>query len=69
MQINIFTSEKGVIFILSENVLLKNDIELIETDEKFEQVAGWNKYFISNYGRLLHKNNKGNHNQISNYSL
>ena len=32
---------------------------MIETDEKFEQVAGWNKYFISNYGRLLHKNNKG----------
>ena len=43
---------------LSENLLIKNGIDLIETDEKFAQVAGWNKYFISNYGRLLHKNKK-----------
>lgn len=51
---------KGVFFIiLSEKMLLKNGIELLESDEVFKQVKGWNKYFASNYGRLIHKNNKG----------
>ena len=44
---------------LSEALLLKNGIELIEKDEIFKQVTHWNKYYISNYGRLVHKNNKG----------
>lgn len=44
---------------LSENLLLKNEIELMGKDEIFEQIPRWDKYFISNYGRLLHKNKKG----------
>ena len=54
-----------MIFILSSKILDKNNIELIETDEKFEQVPNWNKYFISNYGRLVHKNNKGRYNIVN----
>lgn len=44
---------------ITERTLRKNGIELIELDETFTQIPNWNKYFISNYGRLLHKNNKG----------
>ena len=50
---------------LSENVLLKNGIELIELDEVFKQVTNWNKYYISNYGRLVHKNSKGKYNIVN----
>lgn len=44
---------------LSENILDRNNIELVAIDEVFDQVTGWNKYFFSNYGRLAHKNSKG----------
>lgn len=44
---------------LSQQTLEKNQIELLTLDELFKQIPKWNKYFISNYGRLLHKNNKG----------
>lgn len=43
---------------LSEKILRNNNIELVAIDEIFDQVAGWNKYFFSNYGRLAHKNSK-----------
>mgnify|MGYP001851659796 CR=1 FL=1 len=45
--------------ILSKRILQNNKIKLIERDEIFTQVPNWNKYFISNWGRLIHKNNKG----------
>ena len=45
--------------ILTENILRKNDIKPLDIDEVFTQVKGWSKYFVSNYGRLVHKNNKG----------
>ncbi len=44
---------------LSENILDRNNIELIAIDEVFTQIRNWNKYFFSNYGRLIHQNNKG----------
>lgn len=44
---------------LSLKKLLENGIELIAKDEVFAKVENWNKYFISNYGRLIHKNSKG----------
>lgn len=43
---------------LTNNILEKNNIELIGKDETFTQIPQWNRYFISNYGRLLHKNKK-----------
>ena len=36
-----------IYIILAEKLLLKSGIELLETDEIFKQVTGWNKYFIS----------------------
>lgn len=39
--------------------LLENGIELIAKDEVFAKVQNWSTYFISNYGRLVHKNRKG----------
>lgn len=50
---------------LTESILDKNNIELIELDEVFTKVRGWSKYFISNYGRLLHLNNKGRYNIVN----
>ena len=44
--------------ILSKTILRKNNIEY-GLDEIFTQVPNWNKYYFSNYGRLIHKNNKG----------
>lgn len=44
---------------LSLKKLLENGIELIAKDEVFAKVENWNKYFISNHGRLIHKNSKG----------
>ena len=44
--------------ILSKTILRKNNIEY-GLDEVFNQVPNWNKYYFSNYGRLIHKNNKG----------
>ena len=43
---------------LNNTILEKNNIELIGKDETFSQIPKWSKYFISNYGRLLHKNKK-----------
>lgn len=43
---------------LSEGTLAKNGIELIGADEIFTQIPRWDKYFISNHGRLIHKNSK-----------
>lgn len=44
---------------LSLKKLLENGIELIAKDEVFAKVQNWSTYFISNYGRLIHKNSKG----------
>ena len=44
--------------ILSKTILRKNNIEY-GLDEIFTQVPSWNRYFFSNYGRLIHRNNKG----------
>lgn len=44
---------------LSEQKLKRNQIELVGVDEIFTQIQRWNKYFISNYGRLIHKDSKG----------
>lgn len=43
---------------LSERKLEKNGIELLAWDEIFNPIPKWNRYFISNYGRLLHINKK-----------
>ena len=45
--------------ILSRKKLKDNNIELITKDEEFKSVKGWNTYYISNYGRLLHNTKKG----------
>ena len=50
---------------IAESTLNKNGIELMEIDEVFTQVKGYKYYFISNYGRLIHKNKKGNYNIVS----
>lgn len=44
---------------LNNSILERNNIELIGKDEVFSSIPRWSKYFISNHGRLLHKNNKG----------
>lgn len=44
---------------LSSKILQKNNIDLIAPDEVFTQIPTWNRYFLSNHGRLLHKNSKG----------
>lgn len=43
---------------LAKKLLQQSNIELIELDEVFVQVLYWTQYFISNYGRLVRKNNK-----------
>lgn len=43
---------------LSEKKLLENGIELLGWDELFTPIPNWNRYYISNYGRLLHMNKK-----------
>lgn len=43
---------------LSEKKLLQNGIKLLVWDEIFNPIPKWNRYFISNYGRLLHINLK-----------
>lgn len=45
---------------LSERKLEKNGIELIGWDEVFNVIPKWNNYYLSNYGRLLHKYKNGN---------
>lgn len=45
--------------ILSRKKLKDNNIELIAKDEEFRSVKGWNTYYISNYGRLVHSTKKG----------
>ena len=50
---------------ITEKILTKNGIELMEIDEVFTKVKGYKDYFISNYGRLIHKNKKGKYNIIS----
>ena len=45
--------------ILSNNTLKKNHIDLIRSDELFKNVPAFRRYYISNSGRLLHKNSKG----------
>lgn len=44
--------------VLTEKILKDNNITH-GLDEIFTQVPSWNRYFFSNYGRLIHKNNKG----------
>ena len=58
-----------IYIILTEKTLLKSGIELLEADELFKQVTGWNKYFISNYGRLVRENRNGNGYHIINPSI
>ena len=43
---------------LTKKQLQENDIELIEKDEVFTQFPRYINYFISNKGRLIHKNKK-----------
>lgn len=43
---------------LSNRRLKENNIKLLAWDEIFEQVPQWNRYYISNYGRLIHSNKK-----------
>lgn len=50
---------------IAESTLNKNGIELMEIDEVFTKIKGYKYYFISNYGRLIHKNKKGNYNVVS----
>lgn len=45
--------------LLSTKKLVENEIDLLSWNEVFSQVPQWNNYYISNYGRLLHKNKKG----------
>ena len=49
---------------LTENTLQKNNIQLERLDEVFTQVPSWNKYFLSNCGRLAHKNDDGSYNLV-----
>lgn len=58
------TNFKGEIKMLNVNILKKNDIELIHKDEVFERVPDWTRYYISNYGRLLHRNNDNTYNLV-----
>ena len=44
--------------VLTEKILKDNNITH-GLDEIFTQVPSWNRYYFSNYGRLIHKNNKG----------
>lgn len=50
---------------VSKKTLEKNNIELIEIDEEFTQVKGYTNYFISNYGRLIHKRADKTYNIVS----
>lgn len=43
---------------LSEKKLLENGITLTGWDELFTPIPNWNRYYISNYGVLLHMNKK-----------
>lgn len=43
---------------LTKATLSKNNIEPISLDEVFTQIPNWTRYFLSNHGRLVHKNNK-----------
>ena len=58
------TNFKGDIKMLNINILKKNDIELIHKNEVFERVPDWTRYYISNYGRLLHRNNDNTYNLV-----
>lgn len=49
---------------LTEKTLQKNNIELMAMDEVFTQYFNWNKYFLSNCGRLAHKNDDGSYNLV-----
>lgn len=44
--------------VLTDKILRDNNITH-GVDEIFTQVPSWNKYFFSNYGRLIHKSNNG----------
>lgn len=50
---------------LSKKTLLKNNIGLLEIDEIFSRIPEWNKYFISNYGRLIRLKNDGTYNIVN----
>lgn len=58
---------KGEYAMLNVNILEKNEIELIDKDEVFERVPDWTRYYISNYGRLLHRNNDNTYNLVRPY--
>lgn len=51
--------------ILSKKILSKNNIGLIQIDEIFSRIPEWTKYFISNYGRLIHQKNNGELNIVN----
>ena len=44
---------------LSNKKLKENNIELQAIDEEYNKFFDWTKYFLSNYGNLLHQDNKG----------
>ena len=41
--------------ILSNEILKENGIVLVGLDEIFTQIPKWKYYYLSNYGRLIHK--------------
>ena len=50
---------------ISQKTLKKNNIGLLEIDEIFSRIPEWNKYFISNYGRLIRLKNDGTYNIVN----
>lgn len=50
---------------ISQKTLKKNNIGLLEIDEIFTRIPEWTKYFISNYGRLIHLKNDGGLNIVN----
>ena len=50
---------------LSKNILDKNNIELIDDAELFKSLPEFSRYYISNFGRLIHKSNKGKHSIVN----
>lgn len=50
---------------LSQKTLIDNNIDLIAVDEVFTQIPKWGAYYISNHGRLIHKNDKEHYSVVN----